>query len=155
MTSVARRAFEFANCVVMRAKRYVHVRNCITRSIAPACDSCLQSFQRLLALLHASVSDRQTEPWPPGEFSCLLVECNRIIETPHLAIQCCERRLTIMGKSWVKLECPFSGCDRFVVKTEIAIELACEVAHPKRGWIDLRCALQVGQRLVAITARSV
>src|SRR4029450_1171365 len=105
----------------MRTKRYVHVRNCITRSIPPACDSSLQSFQCLLALLHARVCDRQTEPWSSSEFSRLLVECDCIIEASHLAIQRCKRWLTIMGKCGIKLNRSFSGGDRLVVKTEIAV----------------------------------
>src|SRR4029453_17647007 len=58
-----------------------------------------------------------------------------------------------MRKRWIKLKCALSSRDRFIVKTEIPVELAGEVAHPKRGRIDPRCALQVRQRFVAITSR--
>src|SRR5438874_13717669 len=96
----------------MRSKRYMHVRNGVTRPITPACDSCIESVQRLLAAVHASVSDRQTKPWPAVELSCLFVECNCFIEPPHLTIQCCERRLAIMGKCRIKLECALSEIGR-------------------------------------------
>src|SRR4030095_11973126 len=115
----------------MRAKRYMHVCDGITGSVAPTRDRCIESFQRFLAPFHASVGDRQPKPWPPGEFSCFFVQCNCIVESAHLAIQRCERRLTIMGKCRIKLESAFSGRNRFVVKTEITVKLAGEIAHPK------------------------
>src|SRR5438552_12670979 len=115
----------------MRAKRYIHVRHAITWSIAPACDRCIESFQRFLAPVHASISDRQAKPWSAGEILCLFVKCNRIIEASHLAIQRCQCRLAIMGECRVKLECALPGHDRFIVKTEIAVKLAGEVAHPE------------------------
>src|SRR4029453_15798351 len=123
--------FEFANCVIMRAKRHMHVCDGITGSIAPARNSCFECLQRLFTAVHASVSDGQTKAWPPGEFLCLLVECDCIIEAPHLAIQSCQRRLAIMGKCWIKLQCALAGRHRFVVKTKVTIELARKVVHPK------------------------
>src|SRR4029077_3970660 len=115
----------------MRAKRYMHMRDGVTRTVAPACDSSLESFQRLLALVHPSISDRQTKPWPASKFSCFFVELNCFIETSHFAIQCCQQRLTIMGKCWIKLQCALAGRHRFVVKTKVAIELARKIVHPK------------------------
>src|SRR4030095_2469532 len=134
----------------MRAKRHMHVCDGITGSIAPTRNRCFKCLQRLLTAVHPSISDRQTKSWPSSEFSCLFVERNCIVEASHLAIQRRECRLTIMGKCWIKLECALSGRGCLVVETEITVELAREITHPKRGRIDSRCALQVGQGLVAI-----
>src|SRR5437762_11634719 len=105
----------------------MHVRNTIAWAIAPACDSCIESFQRLLAPLHASVSDRQAKPRPPRKLLCLFVERNCIIEASRLAIQCCERRLSPMLTCRVKLERAFASCGGFLVQREVPIELGGEV----------------------------
>src|SRR5215469_11666362 len=97
------------------------VCSAVTRPIAPACDSSLESLQRFFSLLHTSVRDRQTKPWSARRFPRFLVECNRLIETSHLAIQSCQRWFTIMGKCRIELERSFSRGDGFIVKAEIPI----------------------------------
>src|SRR6476660_10624570 len=107
----------------MGAKDYMHVRNAVTSSITPARDSCIKSFQRLLAPLHASVSDRQAKPRPSGKLLCLFVERNCIIEASHLAIKRRQRRLAPVGKCRVKLQRSFASRGRFVVQPKVPIEL--------------------------------
>src|SRR5215475_5493207 len=133
----------------------MHVRDRVSRSITPAFDGSIESFQRFFAPVHASVRNRQTKPRPSSELSRLFEERNRFVEAPHLAVQRCKRWLAIMGKCRIKLERAFSGRDRFIVKPEITVELAGEVTYPKRSRIDLRCALQVRQRFVAIASSGV
>src|SRR5436189_181301 len=106
----------------MRTKCYVDVRNGVTRSITPACDSCIESCQRFLAPFHASVRNRQTKAWPPGKLSRLFVEGNGVIEPSRLAIQRCQCRLSIVSKGRIELECALSGFGGCVASFRVGLE---------------------------------
>src|SRR5205823_15049136 len=78
---------------------------------------------------------------------------DRFLEPAHLAVKRRQQWFAKKYKSWIELHCSFSGGERFVVKAEIAIELARGVVHPQRRRIDRCDALQVLQGVVAIAAR--
>src|SRR4029077_14151076 len=110
---------------------HVDMRDSIARGIGPARHSCLESLQRFLAPVHARIGDRQTKAWSTGELSCLFVERNCLVEAPHLAIQRSQQRLAIVDKCRVKLQRAFASRDRFIVKTEVTVELTSKIADPQ------------------------
>src|SRR5207249_9435771 len=89
--------------------------------------ACCTSFS---APVPPHVVDRQTTRLSAADALASFVQRNSLIETFHFAIQCAEQRLAI-GEYWVELQGAFAGRDRFVVKAEVTVKLACRIVHPQ------------------------
>ena len=79
----------------MFAKRDVDVRNNVTGSVRTNRRRCVQRAHRIVAPVHARVSDRQTESRSTAEVLRFFVKSDRVIESTHLAIQRRQQRLAI------------------------------------------------------------
>src|SRR5207249_4669902 len=124
------RTLQFANGVVMCTQSYMHVGRDIACGIRPIRGGGFEWLQRFLTPVHPLVGNRQTNRRSAAEALGSFVQRNSLIETSHFAIQCAEQRLAI-GEYWVELQGAFAGRDRFVVKAEVTVKLACRIVHPQ------------------------
>ena len=136
----------------MISERDVHMPDCVAGSVAPVLRCSMKSLHRVITPVHSRVGNRETKGRPATEVLGFFVKSDRIIESPHLPVERGQQWLAI-NKCRVQLQGAFASRDRFIVKTEVTIELARGIVHPERRRIDPGCALQVSERLLALAAR--
>src|SRR5712691_790115 len=136
----------------MLSEGHVYMRDCVTWGVAPICRGGIESSHRFITPVHARVGDSQTKRWSATEILSPFVKSDRVVESPHLAIQCRQQWLAI-DKRRVQLQSAFAGSDRFIIETEVTVEFARGIVHPQRSRIDFGSALQISERLIAFAAR--
>src|ERR1700737_1078539 len=99
-----------------------------------------KNFARFIRPIHPSVGDRQTKCRTTADVLRFLVKRDCFVEASHFTIERGQERLA-KNKCGGELQRAFARSYRFIVETEIAIELASGVVHPKRGRIDRGSAL--------------
>src|ERR1700680_3070747 len=129
------------------------MRDRVTGGVAPVRRGCIESSHRFITPVHPRVGDSQTKCWSATEILRLFIKSDRVVEAPRLAIQRRQQWLAI-NKCRIKLQCAFPSRDRFIIQTEVTVELARGVVHPQRCRIDLGSALQISQRFLALPTRS-
>src|SRR4029077_11078639 len=115
--------------------------NCVARCVAAARDGCLKSFLCFLPTVHARVGNRKAKGCSTTDIFCPFVQRDRVIESPHFAIQGSEQGFAVNNR-WVELPPPFAGCYRFIVQAKVTVDLAREIAYPQRRGIDFGGAAQ-------------
>ena len=129
------------------------MRNGVTGGVAPIRRGGVESSHRFITPIHPRVGDSQTKCWSATEILRLFIKSDRVVEAPRLAIKRCQQRLAI-NKCRIKLQCAFARRDRFIIQTEVTVELARGIVHPQRRRIDFGSALQISERFIALATRS-